>query len=124
MTLAASAYDAPAMTVEFLQVGFYLLAGAASVMVIYRQARPSSVPQPLQTTRAPRMATFDELAQLRREFEVFREEQRESNRHLLEEGQKRADMLRTEITRSTGNLHSRVDDVLRAVSRLEGKIES
>lgn len=87
------------------------------------QKAPNAVPQPLQTQRVQRMATFDELVQLRREFEVFREEQRASNQHLLEAGQARADMLREEISDMRENVHSRVNDVLKAVSRMEGKLD-
>jgi hypothetical protein len=67
-------------------------------------------PQPLIVTPQVRVATFDELSQLRREFEVFRTEQRESNKELLEVGE----------TRSIA-LHNRINDVLAAVCRLEGK---
>jgi hypothetical protein len=142
--LAASGYEAPEGFTSFMQNIFYGLGILGAVAVIYRQFRPSAVPQvpqPVITKRAEELVLakdHKELAEkvqkLDQRMDDLASEHQQQFQALLEAGETREnrlregfrielDHLRSELTRSTGNLHKRVDDILRIASRLEGLLE-
>ncbi|MGB8352634.1 MAG: hypothetical protein WCD79_01975 [Chthoniobacteraceae bacterium] len=82
-----------------------------------QKERREIYPQPLEVKAAAEYATKAELNLIRMEFtsqiEGLRKEWRHDIGKLMESGEIRA-----------GKLHTRIDAVLTAVSRLEGRIES
>ncbi len=124
LLLANAGSAAPEGLKDWLEALVWLAGAALLGIKIFGHFQKSkdAVPQPLVTTRAQRIATFDELSQLRREFEDFRTEQRKSNHEILTEGHERMEILRKDIRDSSTENHKRTNDVLAAVSRLEGII--
>lgn len=94
------------------------------------QPPQKDLPQPVITKRAEEMVKAEEhkalaakVEKLDARMDDLASEHTAQFQTLLEAGETRENRLRGEITRSNGNLHKRVDDILAAVSRLEGKMD-
>ena len=68
-------YIAPPGTGNWLSIAFYIVGLAAAVVVLWKQVSPSPIrPQPLQVSGTVRMATHDELKQLRDDIDEYKKE--------------------------------------------------
>lgn len=87
-------------------------------------------PQPLKVTeqRDPTWAEVQSLERrvtnLEQHMDEMRKEQVAMERRLTDAAERRTTRLLASQAESAGKIHRRVDDILAAVSRIEGKIES
>jgi hypothetical protein len=140
ITLLAQAVDAaPADTFStgtmVALVGGVVTAAVTAVLAHFRgkaQGAREAVdikPQPLKV-KEEKEPTWAEVAGIERRvscleehFERMREEQTAMERRITESAEKRTTRLLASQADSSGKIHRRIDDILAAVSRLEGKLE-
>ena len=86
---------------------------------------------PLLTRKDERAPTWAEIGALEKRVQVCEEQIKaamtkagEDYRKMAEEGEKRASRLMHALTESSGKQHARIDQILAAVSRLEGTVET
>lgn len=138
--LAQAAADAPpddtfsTPTVVAL-VGGVVTAAVGAVLAHFRgkaQGAREAVeikPQPL-AVKEQKDPTWADVAGIERRvccleehFEVMRAEQTAMERRITESAEKRTTRLLASQAESSGRIHKRIDDILAAVSRLEGKMD-
>lgn len=103
----------PAGTLEWLGAFGFLVGIIVGCLKIWDMLKPATPTPPYHTQFADRDATDRRFSDLDRRIEVLRIQEQNHYAELIAAGEARAE-----------KIHERINDVLHAVGRLEGKIES
>ena len=121
----AAEYMPPAATDSFLAVLMYLCVIVAAVAVAWRSIFPledKSTPQPLIVSPQQRMATHEEVVQLRNEFEDFKSEQRDANDSLRATIEEAVKTINETGERRITSVHERINQVAVTVGEIRGEL--
>ena len=98
-----------------------LAAIVAAILALFIKRR--GIPQPLRTQSEIRLATWEEMQTLRREFEHFRKAIDDQHERMTEKLEKlQLEIARAGEARAT-TIHNRINELLAAVGRLQGRLE-
>jgi Skp family chaperone for outer membrane proteins len=120
--MIATLTDLPSPTGADLLTWLSCLGVILGIVVLFKKAfgKEPSHPQPFVVQAGTRFATHEELERLRADFARFQESWNTDFAELEDKIDKTYRELNRDSERRAKEIHDRVNDVLKAVSRLEG----
>jgi hypothetical protein len=127
MFAATTEYMPPPGMNGFLANVMYVCCIIAAIAVAWRSIFPregKSMPQPVLVKGSTRMATHEELVQLRTEFENFKIEQRTANTDLKKAIEHAVQAINEAGERRIAAIHERINNVAVGVAEMKGELKN
>jgi len=122
----ANEYTPPAGFDGFYADLFYLVASLTAISLGVRAWVPRKTPetpQPLVISASQRMATHEEVLQLRHEFESFKAEQRSANEQLEASIDHAVELINENGEERVTKLHDRINVLVEKTGKIIGQVE-